>query len=484
MADSGGERAKEAGNKSSDGRAVVEIVPGGMEVLVRVYPPQGGGKPLEREVLLAQLQRAGVTCGLDDDALAQVLQPEQAPLPPHGEPQAVVVATGKPPLLGKDAFVTFSDVLSATRAQPRVREDGSVDYLDLGGIHNVAEGTVLATKTQATKGLPGANVKRQPVPARDGRDVPLPAGRGTRISDDGLQLLAAVAGHPSLGGDGKIHVSPVYHVAGDVDLSTGNIDFIGSVVVHGNICQGLTVRAGTDVEVMGGIEGGSVIAGGNVSVRFGIRGGGHGQIEVGGWVRARFIEGGDVRAGGEVRIAEGILHSRVRSGSKVVVEGRRGSIIGGQVRAREEVVARVLGSQQAVPTEVSVGVSPEVREELEAVRQQLADTEDNLRRTSQVVAHLRELEHSGELSEEKRNARLKSVRGIYQLQAQRTQLSSRLEQLTEEVRQASQGRVRADQIVFPQVRITIGEEVLVVGDPVPSATYRLSEEHTIVLGRS
>ena len=48
---------------------------------------------------------------------------------------------------------------------------------------------------------------------------------------------------------------PVYVVPGDVDFSTGNIDFIGSVKVMGSVRNGFSVKAEGNVEIMGRLEG-------------------------------------------------------------------------------------------------------------------------------------------------------------------------------------------------------------------------------------
>ena len=69
------------------------------------------------------------------------------------------------------------------------------------------------------------------------------------MSQDKLTLTALVDGHVSLA-DQKVSVSNVYQVK-DVGVSTGNIDFEGSVIIAGNVSANFEVKAGGNVVVNG-----------------------------------------------------------------------------------------------------------------------------------------------------------------------------------------------------------------------------------------
>ena len=44
--------------------------------------------------------------------------------------------------------------------------------------------------------------------------------------------------------DNKISVMALYEIPGDVNLSTGNLDFIGTIIVRGDVKDGFKVFAG------------------------------------------------------------------------------------------------------------------------------------------------------------------------------------------------------------------------------------------------
>ena len=50
---------------------------------------------------------------------------------------------------------------------------------------------------------------------------------------------------------GKISIKPELTISGDLDFRYGNIDFIGKVIVSGDVLQGLNIKAGKGIEVRG-----------------------------------------------------------------------------------------------------------------------------------------------------------------------------------------------------------------------------------------
>lgn len=449
-----------------------------------VTPPRPGGQAVNLPQALTLLSRSGVTYGIDTEAVEQLLARAAGSAGAAEGGQSGIVARGKAPVRGQDAVVSYHELLQTPSGYPQAKADGSVDHFQLNLVRNVAQGVVLATRQPATKGLPGTNVLGAQVACVDGKEIPLRPGKGARLSEDGLAVIAETEGHAVLGYDGRVVVSPIFEIRGDVDTSTGNIDFLGTVVVMGSIAQGYVVRAGQNLEIHGGIDGGTVEAGGDVIVRYGIQGGNKGRVVAGGKVQARFIENGDVRCHRDLTVSDGILHSKVRCSGKVSVVGRRGSIIGGQIKAKDEVASRTLGSSLLTTTEIEVGVSPETRDELDVVRRSLHEAVEGLRKAQQAVGLLRDLEAKNPLEFDpgKRSMLMKALRSQYHFQGQRDQLTIRKAALEEEVQLTQLGRVRAQDTVYPGVRVTIGTETYVVIDSLTHVSFYLSDHHEITLG--
>ena len=153
-------------------------------------------------------------------------------------------------------------------------------------------------------------------------------GKNVLQSEDRMSISSQVDGCVSLVDD-QVFVSDLYEVE-NVDNSTGNIEFEGSVQVNGNVCSGFSVIAQGNVIVKGVVEGAFIRADGDIVITRGMNGMSKGRLEAGGNIIAKFLENSTANASGYVS-AESILHSKVMAGSEITVTGRRGNITGGHV---------------------------------------------------------------------------------------------------------------------------------------------------------
>lgn len=105
-------------------------------------------------------------------------------------------------------------------------------------------------------------------------------------------------------------VSDVYDVPANVDVSTGDIEYKGTVHVNGNVLTGYMIQATGDIIVNGVVEGAILIAGGNIVLKRGMQGMTKGSLSAAGNITAKFIENSEVRCEGTL-MCDAILHSDV-----------------------------------------------------------------------------------------------------------------------------------------------------------------------------
>ncbi len=312
--------------------------------------PWMGGE-IRGDWLEAALAGAGVNSGIDREVAAAVVA--SYPLMP------IAVATGVHASDGADATVTYVIAQDDGTGRPGAGDDDPVNLREVKtfGVPARVDG-VVATKTPLVPSADGVTVLGVVVPGIVGKDLDLQkvAGKGVRLSDDGLALLATVAGSASWVA-GKLCVAPLTAVSGDVDYASGNVRVEGDLTIGGSIVNGFIVEASGNIAVMGAIEGAKVRAGGSLVVIGGIIGQDIGTVDAGGAVTARFIDGATIRAGGNVTVAAEVRHSTVLSDGSVVVGGGRGAgrITGGLTRGRLRVEANEIGAESGTPTKVQCG---------------------------------------------------------------------------------------------------------------------------------
>jgi hypothetical protein len=312
---------------SNDASLSVEVTSGEMKAYMMAYPPGPGGADPSYDQIVSFLQMNGVVdCLLEESIQGFVDEPIYR--------ETVLVAEGQEPADGADASVKYSFDLEPGQVQLK-EKNGRVDFKELNLVQNVVEGQVLAKKVPAGRGEAGRTVTGRMLPAKDGQDIDLPVGKNVRLSDDGSTAYAEINGQVIMTA-GKISVEPVHVVNGDVNLRSGNVLFLGTVLVKGNVDDGFTVKASGNIEVMGSVGRSILDAEGDIIVHQGIAGKGEGVIRSGKSIWAKFVENARCEAGDLLVVSDGIMSSRVLSDRKVICKGKRASIVGGHVTAVEE----------------------------------------------------------------------------------------------------------------------------------------------------
>src|SRR5437762_91037 len=83
---------------------------------------------------------------------------------------------------------------------------------------------------------------------------------GAAVTVQGRTLIAQHDGGVQRVG-GKLTVSKLYEVDGNVDFKVGNVDFDGRVTIKGDVLPGFNVKATGDVAITGMVENASIEAG-------------------------------------------------------------------------------------------------------------------------------------------------------------------------------------------------------------------------------
>ncbi|MFX4261459.1 DUF342 domain-containing protein [Pelotomaculum propionicicum] len=151
-----------------------------------------------------------------------------------------------------------------------------VNFRDLGEILSVEPGTLLAERYVGSQGKPGRKVSGEMIIPPKPVACDITAGKGVEVSSDGSKVISKVSGRPiakRLGKGFVIDVDPILHKKGDIDIQSGNIRFKGDVVVHGNVCEGMTVQAAGRINVLGMIFGAQIAAQGDITAVQNITGG-------------------------------------------------------------------------------------------------------------------------------------------------------------------------------------------------------------------
>lgn len=437
-------------NPMNDASVTVDIVDQDMRACITVTPPGRGGGDMSLDEIKSALKTRNVVFGIKEDAMRDFVDQ-----PVYGE--MVMAAEGEEPVDGRDAYIQYNFGTDQSKAHIKEGYNGQVDFKELNIIQNVVEGQPLARKIEAGIGAAGKTVTGKIIPAQNGRDIAIPLGKNVRLGDDGLTVIAEMNGQVMMIGD-KINVESVFTVEGNVNLKTGNIIFLGTVIITGNVEAGFSVKAAGNIEVRGIVEKAELDAEGDIIVQQGITGRSNGMVRAGRSVWARFIENALVDAGDMVVATDGIINSQVDAGKRIICQGKRANIVGGRFRATEEINAQTLGSPTSgTETICEVGFDPKSKEKLVTLGEQKAALEkefEEIQHSLQTLINIKKQRKSlpeekeasmKELTEKRQNLNI----DIQKVQEDMEKVQDHLDHLT------VRGKVSASNKVHPGVKVVI-----------------------------
>lgn len=342
---------------SADAIFVIDISNDEMKATATINPPSIGGADITVEQIKKALTQQGVVAGISDEKIQALVDK-----PSYNEP--VVVAEAVLPIDGKDAYITYNFETDRSKIRAKQAANGQVDFKELNLIQNVVEGQPLAQKMLAEQGKPGKTLYGRYLEAKNGRDIQLPLGKNVRVDSDGRTILADANGQVLLIND-KVCVEPIMEVDG-VNIKTGNITFLGTVIVKGAVEDGFNVKASGNIEVSGTVGKCTLESDGDIIVSSGIIGRDEGRIVCGGSLWAKFIQNTTVQVEENIIVTDSIMNSEVSAQKKIILNGKRAQITGGNLFATEAVIAKNIGSEGGgTETVISVGFDPRAKKRLE-----------------------------------------------------------------------------------------------------------------------
>ncbi len=419
-----------------------------MSAIARFYPPSLKGARLTKNDILATLKKERIRFGVDEEAIASFIK----------NPQYCtdyIIARGEPMVQSKNGSIEYFFETQKNLA-PKLNEDGTVDYHELNLISAVNEGQLLARLTPPDPGTPGTSVRGEPVMPAKVNDLKLKFGKNVRISEDETEIYSMVEGHAMLTND-TVFVSDVYIVPANVDNSTGDVEYNGSVEVKGNVNSGFSVKAGGDIVVEGLVEGATLKAKGKIIVKLGVHGMSNALLVAGSSITVKFVENAEMYSDESIN-ADSIIHSNISAKYDVRVMGKKGFIIGGMVRAGRQIVTQTLGSDLGALTKVEVGINTKKKKQLRDIENRLKSLEEEKNKIEPTINGLGKKVAEGLQLPDDKLAFLKSVAVAYQdIKKQMYETETEYAELMEEFEIGENANIEVIGDAYPGCNINISD---------------------------
>lgn len=439
-----------------------------MEAFLELRAPENGGKKMTVEQADSGITSSGVIFGIDHDVVQRMVGQEIYNTP-------ACFARGLAPQNGEDAELTFFFCRDHSGA-PSIDEDGKVDYRALDLYTSVKEGEKLVEKRPATAGTPGYTVKGRELKPTKGKDIRLPGGKNISYDEARLIAFSKINGRVDFVNN-TLTVSDCYTIRGDADLSVGNIDFDGDVVVMGNVISDLSIKATRNIEIHGSAAGARLSAGGNIVLRGGMQGSDKGVLEANGDIRAKYIERALVKAGGSISV-DSMIHCQTESGNSIEAKGKHGSIIGGTIRAQNSITALNIGSASNTKTEVSVGMAPSTRARKQFLLSELSRLRTELEKLEKACRYLSQ---TAPASNDRQELKKTVVLGKINHDKLIHEYEEELNSIEEMAKSSAFGEINVRDTVFPGVKISISLGEMSITNQIRFTTFTYKDREITLL---
>ena len=423
------------------------------------------------EDILTLLDDKGVKVGIDETKISAMIADRYYDT-------ECLIAKGIDVIDGVDAYFDFHFDANFSKTPAR-REDGSVDYWSIHAVELVEEGQPIATYHEPQEGANGVNVKGKMLIAKKGRPLPPLTGKGFERSSDNIHYTSLMDGKIEMQNN-RILISEVYEIHGDVGLSTGNIDFRGDVIIHGNVPTGAMIKATGSVTIDGIVEGATIESNKDVIIRGGMLGTGKGVIHVKGNIHAKFFEFSTIKAEGSI-YTDSIINCEVTTNEKLYLAGKRASVVGGVVNAAGGVEAFNFGNDYGVKTEVYVGVNMELKKEINYHENCINESQDMLDKINVGLKQFDEALRTGAISDPKDPRKASLLRTKIVKQADVASHTQQLNKLNYIVENAKDACINVLHEVHSGVIVGINDSILNVTEDFKCLTFQEKDGRIVMI---
>ena len=438
---------------------------------IMVLPPQ---KELKRQLSADDIQNLiseiPIKLMVDYDKVAGLVEENLK----FNEGVCCVFVEGKKPVDGNVQKVILDYDMSIETGKKS--EDGSIDFKERSFIHNIDAGVQIAHFIPEKPAVDGLNIYDEVLEARYDEDPCYKIGNNLKVEADGINIKSAIKGI-LVNNNNTISVSNVIEIE-KVDLSTGNIEVDGSVIIKENVTQGFSIKTEGDIKVNGNIEDAKINCGGNLIVSGGIIGGPDSDMHINGKVYASFIRNANLISNGDV-IANQIVNSDISCNNRVIALEGKGVIIGGNIKALNGIWAKSIGAISESKTTVIVGRDAEAYALFKNIQTTVKANREEINKYKTLLGSEYFKDPKAfiqRIPENKRDTIKNILKKVTNLVKETAELEEKRKQMSEEFEKLSNSSVSSMEGFFPGVTVYISNIRKYITKKISGTEYFYSKE--------
>lgn len=342
------EPIRQAVSKQATTGVTVHLEKDEMSATISVTLPEDKQLPRFADVVQL-LAKHKITRGISKKRIQNLLSKALENEP--GEVFEEVVAIGLPPRAGRPSKIVPSvpNALDRILRPQAIEGNDKVDMRNLGDMICVDANQEVARRVAPSDGRKGYTVTNKTLNPMKGEWLPIKLGENTHLSPtDENQILASLSGQPTFNDD-TMKVDDTF-VSKGVNVSTGNINYKGAVIINGDVTENMQIIATGDITINGFVESAFIKSGGDIIITQGATGKMHEvdcQITAAGSMFLQHGQGLDINVGGDLNIKRQLAYSTVKCKGDITVgdiQNPMGNIFASKINCYKSVRAGTVGA--------------------------------------------------------------------------------------------------------------------------------------------
>lgn len=438
---------------------------------VMVLPPQ---KRQKKQLVLEEIQtiisQIPIKLMVNYDKITELVEYNLK----YDEGVMCVFVEGRKPIDGNVQKVILD--YDFTLDSGKESETGAIDFKERGFIHNIEAGVQIAHFMEEKPSIDGLDIYDVLMEAHHDDDPCYKLGKNVIVDSDGITIKSGIRGILS-NHNNTLSVSTVAEID-KVDLSTGNIEVNGSLIIKDNVAPGFSIKTEGDIYVHGNIEDAYIECAGNLIVSGGIIGGPNSTIHVNGKMYSQFIRNANIICKGDL-LSQQLVNAEISGNDRVIVLEGKGVIIGGNVKALNGVWAKSIGSMSESKTTITVGRDAEADAEFKNIVSTVKTNKEEMSKIKSLLGteyFKNPKAFIQRIPPNKREGIKDILRRITNLVRETAQLEARRDEMSAEFEKLSHSSITSMEGFFPGVTIYISSMRKYISKKISGTEYFYSKE--------
>ncbi len=381
---------------------------------------------------------------------------------PEVEVDKIIVARGTFPKEGSpEKIELFEKFLSCDY----LKNNFSQDLREVPKIICVNKGEAVGKWIPPVPGIPGVNVWGELVESSKQVSSELYQLGDNLYIEEGSNLIKAKESGVFFCDKNKIEILPEFTIKGDVDFSTGNINFLGKkLTIEGDIKFGFKVKCKGNLELRGCTENKVCIEVDGNFVCLGIIRGEETRIKIRGDAEINGVEYAYVEVDGRLEIKNYLIFAEVVVKKELVCKLGKGIIYGGNIKVGKSVEVKILGHPAQTVTKVFAGYPIELIESYSKLKQEKILLNEVIEKISYGIMLGERLQREGKLTPEKEKLWIELQEEFEKKMSDLENLEHQISELEEKIKYYKKQFIKVLEKVYPGVILGITELTYIVAE--------------------